>query len=227
MLATDLTDVVTEETGKLHLDGTATGNDGVGLDGSKHNHDGVVEGTGGLLDVLGSSTSDHNSHSLCLVALSEHVVAFTTELNLLKLATGAKNVVLASVDGGLDDGAGGLADTLEILLGHATGTEDVSVCEVLGGQVTNGELGEHNVGTAGNNLVELVVDDSPLGVNNFLEIVGVLKSDLCAVFFGLKLKLEVEDNDLGVLEALGLLLETGVRESLAEADTLHKERISD
>ena len=77
-------------------------------------------------------------------------------------------------------------------------------------------------------LIKFVVDNLPLGVNNSLEIIRVLKPDLSAIFLGLELKFEVQAENLGVIsEALRLLLETCVRESFLKADSLDEEGVSD
>ena len=78
------------------------------------------------------------------------------------------------------------------------------------------------------NLVKFIINDLPFSINNSLEVIRVLKSDLSAIFLGLKLKFEVKAEDLGVvIEALGLLFETSIRESFLKADTLDKEGVSD
>ena len=74
------------------------------------------------------------------------------------------------------------------------------------------------------NLVKLIVDNLPFSINDSLEVIGVLKSDLSAILLGFKLKLEVEAKNLGVVsEAFGLLFETSIRESFLKANTLDEE----
>ena len=219
--------VFTQVAGELHLDGATTSNDGVGLVSSTHNHDSVVEGSLGLLEVLGSTTSEHESGRLGGRALGEHVVALVTKLDLLELAAKTEHILGNTLNGRLEDGTSGLTDTLEIVLGNATSTEDISVGEVLGGEITDGEAGEHNFGARLADLVKLVIDNVPLGIDNSLEVLGVINTHLSVILLGLELKLDVEDGNLGGDEAFGLLLETGVRESLLEADTVDEERVSD
>lgn len=74
---------------------------------------------------------------------------------------------------------------------------------------------------------EFIVNDLPLSINNALEIVNIANSDFSIFFFGLEFKLNLQDDDFRVGEALGLLLKTGIRECLFECDTAHKERIID
>jgi len=159
------------------------------------------------------------------VAIGEHVESFTSELNFFELAAFSHNLLGNTVNGGLNLGTSGLGDVLEIPDRDTTSAENVSVCEVLSGQVTNGHLGENDLGSRLDDSVKLVVDNLPFGVNNLLEVIGVLEADLSGVLLGLKLKLQVQAEDVGVLEALGLLFETSVGEGLLEADTFNKEGV--
>ena len=197
------------------------------FDGSKYDHDGIVKRASRLLDILCCTSTKHNSHSFGGTALCEHVKALATELDLLELSADAEDAIVKTINGGLHNCSSRLADTLEIVLWHTTCAENVSICEVLSSKITDWELGEHNAGSRSNNFVKLLVDDRPLGVNDFLEIVGVLETNLSTVLLGFELKLEIEADNLGaVCEALWLLLEASVREGLSEADTLNQERIS-
>jgi hypothetical protein len=54
---------------------------------------------------------------------------------------------------------------------------------------------------------------------------GVLNPELGIVLLSLELELEVEQQDLGVGDLLGLLLEASVREALLESHTLDQERV--
>ena len=227
LLTTDGTDVLTEESRKFHLDGTTTSDDGVCLDGSKDDHNSIIERAGSLSNVLGSASSKDNSNRLGVGAFSEHVVSLRSELSLFEFTSVTENRRFETVSSSLENGTSGLADALEIILRDATSAENVSVSEVLSGQVTDRELGENNVGSGLDDLLELVVDDLPFGINNLLEIIRVGKSDLSGVLLGLKLKLEVKGDDLGLVERLGGLLETSVREGLSEANTHDKERVGD
>jgi hypothetical protein len=73
------------------------------------------------------------------------------------------------------------------------------------------------------NLVELVIDDLPLGVDDRLVLQRVGETDLGAVLLVLELELDVEQNDQRVDERLGLLLKTGVGKGLLEGDALDEE----
>lgn len=54
--------------------------------------------------------------------------------------------------------------------------------------------------------------------------VWVINFDFSIISFGLKLQLDVETQDFGACEFLGLLLETGIGEGLLESYTLNKDR---
>ena len=226
-LALDGADVLAQVAGKLHLDGATSGNNRVGADGTGDNHDGVVEGASGFLNVLGSATTEHDGDGLGVGALGEHVVAFGSDLNFLEFTAVTENGVGDSEGGGLHLGTGGLTNTVEVLKRDAASAEDIAVSEVLSSEITDGELRENDLGASFDNGVELIVDDLPFSVDDLLEVVGVLKTDLSGVLLSFQLEFEVKDENLGVVEFLGLLLETGVGESLAEADALDEERVSD
>ena len=61
---------------------------------------------------------------------------------------------------------------------HPASAEDVAVCKVLGGQVPDGEARQDDARPAGGALVQLVVDDVPLGVHNLLVLRRVAQPDL-------------------------------------------------
>ena len=112
----------------------------MGLDGPDDNHNSIVKGPSSFLDILGSTASDDQSHSLGACALSEEIESVVSKLFFLKLSTPSKNTIGDSVGGGLDSSTSGLADSLQVILGHSASAEDVSVSKVLGGKITNREL---------------------------------------------------------------------------------------
>lgn len=211
----------------LHLDGTATANHHAVLDGTLDNHDGVVQRTLNLGDKLLSATAQHQRAGLGLGALLEKVESLATNLALLKDAAGAEVLVQDIGAGGLNDSTGGLDDALHILRGNTASAEDVAVGKVLGGEIANGKFGEDNLGAGGGNRLELLVDDLPFGVDNSLVVGDLLNADFGIVLFGLELQLNVQADNLGLLESLGLLLETGVREGLFEGDTVDEARLGE
>ena len=131
---------------------------------------------------------------------------------------------IEAVNSGLHDSASSLAHALQIFFSNAASAENVSVSEILGGKIADWELGKNNSCARSVNLVKLIIDNLPFSINNSLEVIGVLKSDLSAILLGLKLKLEVEAKNLGVvIEAFGLLFETSIGESFLKANTLDEE----
>ena len=77
-------------------------------------------------------------------------------------------------------------------------------------------------------LVKLIVDNLPFSINDSLEVIRVLKSDLSTILLSLELKFEIQAENLRVvIETFRLLLEAGVGESFLEANTLDEEGISD
>ena len=222
----------TQESRKFHLDCTASSNDSVSFNSSQYDHYGIIEGTCSLLDILRGATSDDDGHGLGAGALSEHIVALISELNLFEFSADTENSLSTffteTVNSSLQDGASGLAHTLEIIFSNTAGAENVSVSEILSGKITDWKLGENNSSARCMNLVKFIINDLPFSINDSLEVIRVLKSDLSAIFLGLKLKFEVKAENLGVvIEALGLLFETSIRESFLKADTLDKEGVSD
>lgn len=95
---------------------------------------------------------------------------------------------------------------------------------ILRSQITDGELAENNLGSGLVDSLQLVVDDLPLGIDDGLVLRHMLDAHLGVVLLTLQLQLDVQADNLGVLEVLGLLLETGVREGLLEGDTVNEQR---
>lgn len=220
LLARDSSQVLSQVSGELHFDGTTAGNDGLGLDCSADNHDGVVEGSLRLFDVLVCASSEHYGAGFSACAVLEQVVSFIAELDLFEDAASAEDIRGQPIDSGLHDSASGLSQSLDIFLGDSASTEKPSVSEVLGGEISNGQLGEDDLSARGNDLVQLVIDQLPFSVHDLLVIIRVFKSDFGVLLLGLELKLQVQDADFRVLELLGLLLEASVGEGLLEGDTL-------
>jgi hypothetical protein len=127
---------------------------------------------------------------------------------LLKLTTLSHNGISQSKSSGLNLTTCGFCNALQILDGDTTSAEDVSVREVLSGKIADRQLRKYNLRARVDNNVELVVDDLPLGIDNFLEVVGVLKTDLSGVLLCLQFKLQIQNQDLRVLERFRLLLKT-------------------
>jgi len=148
-------------------------------------------------------------------------------LDFFELSASTESLLWHGVGGGLNDGFGCLGNALQVVLGYSTSAEDVSVSEVLGCKVADWELRKNDLGARGSDLIELVVDNFPLGIDNLLEVFGVLESDLSRVLLCLVLKFNIKEKNLRVLEALWLLLKSSVRESLSEADSVDEEGVGD
>merc|ERR1712147_441620 len=50
--------------GKLHLDGTTSSNNGVGFESTSDDHDGVIKGSLGFFKILGGTSSEDESCGL-------------------------------------------------------------------------------------------------------------------------------------------------------------------
>ena len=96
---------------------------------------------------------------------------------------------------------------------------------VLCRKITNRQLAENNLCASLVKSLHLVEDNLPLGIDDGLVFRHLLNTDFSVVLLTLELELDVQANDLGVLERLGLLLETGVGEGLLECDTVDEQGI--
>ena len=92
----------------------------------------------------------------------------------------------------------------------STSAENVSISEVLSGQITDWEGRKNDFGARSGELIELRVDDVPLSIDDLLEFLWAVDPDLSIILLSLKLELHVQDGDHWILELLWLLLETGV-----------------
>lgn len=146
---------------------------------------------------------------------------------LLEPAAGSEHVGSDVVDSGLQNCSGGLGHPVDVLIGDPSGAEDASIREPLGSQISNGQLRQHDLRTDIVDLLQLLVDDLPLRVYDALEVLDIADPDLRVLLLRLQLQLDLEDDDLGVREFLGLLLETRVGEGLLEGHAAHQEGIVD
>ena len=74
---------------------------------------------------------------------------------------------------------------------------------------------------------KLVVDDFPFSIDDFLEVLGALKSNFSIVSLCFMLELNIHDRNFRVFEALWLLFKSSVGECLTEAHTFDEEGVSD
>ena len=109
---------------------TLTGNNGIILDGSPDNHDGVVERPFGFLDELVGTAPQDQGAGLGLGASGQQVVSLTPDLSLFEKLTDTEDIVRQRGNGGLDRSAARLHGSLEILFGHTAGTEHIPEDEI-------------------------------------------------------------------------------------------------
>mmetsp|Transcript_77198 Transcript_77198/g.226426 ORF Transcript_77198/g.226426 Transcript_77198/m.226426 type:complete len:381 (+) Transcript_77198:378-1520(+) len=227
LLAGDGPRVLPQVAAQLHLDGAPATNDLGVPHGGLHDQQRVLQRALRLVDELLGPAPDEDGRGIRAGALREEVVALRPDLPLLELAAGAEDAGRDALDRGLDLAAGGPPGALQVVLVHPAGAEDVAVGEVLGGQVPDGQAAEHHLRPGLGDEVQLLVDDVPLSVDDGLVLVGVRDADLSVVLLRLELELEVEQQDLGVRELLGLLLEARVREGLLEGHALDQRGVGD
>jgi len=158
-------------------------------------------------------------------AIFEEIVSFCSDLSLLEPAAGSQHSGSDIVDGCLKERSCGFGNAVDIFVGDPACAEDASIGEPLCGQVSDGQLRQDDIGPDGMYLFQLVVDDPPFGVDDGLEIVDIGDPDLCVFLLALELELYLEDDDLGIGELLGLLLEASIGEGLFEGDTRHQEGV--
>jgi len=70
-------------------------------------------------------------------AFSEHVESLGSELDLLEFTAMSEDLLLDSINGGLDNTASCLGDTVEIVKLDTSSAENLSVSEVLGSEITD------------------------------------------------------------------------------------------
>mmetsp|Transcript_7146 Transcript_7146/g.15496 ORF Transcript_7146/g.15496 Transcript_7146/m.15496 type:complete len:348 (+) Transcript_7146:432-1475(+) len=143
-----------------------------------------------------------------------------------ELSAGSENVGDEVVDAGLYHGSGGLGDAVEISRLDPSGAEHLSIRKVLGGQISDGKLGENHLRPAVHALVELVIDDLPLGVHDGLILGRIGNAHLSVLLLSLELQLDVEQQDLRVFELLRHLFEPGVAKGFFEGHPVHEEGLS-
>lgn len=96
---------------------------------------------------------------------------------------------------------------------------------VLCSKVTNGKLAENNLRSCLVDSIKLVEDDLPLGIDNGLVFRDLFNTDLRIIPLALQLQLDVQTDNSGLLEVLGLLLKAGIGEGLLKSDAIDEERV--
>lgn len=87
--------------------------------------------------------------------------------------------------GGLNGGSDGLHHPLHVFLRDTARTEDVAVGEVLGCEISDGELGEDNLGSGLVQGFHLLEDDLPFGVDYCLVFGNLLNPDFRIILLAL------------------------------------------
>ena len=131
-----------------------------------------------LVDELLGATTKDNRRSLGIVAAGEQVVALVADLLLLEKGALAQVFGLDLGRRRLHRRTRGQAHALHVVGGDAASTEDVAVGEILRREVANRQSREDHLRAGRDALLELVVDDAPLGVDDGLILLRVLDASL-------------------------------------------------
>ena len=125
-------------------------------------------------------------------------------LPLLEQLASAEDVRREPIHCRLRARAGRARHPLKVVLGDAPRAEEASVGKVLRREVADGQLGQDDLRAALDAEAQLLVDDGPLRVDDGLVGGDVVDAHLGVGRLALELELEVQDEDLGALERLGL-----------------------
>lgn len=117
--------------------------------------------------LLGSTTQDKGT-SFGLSTSLEDIESVTTNLLLLKGPARSKMVCFDVIDRSLDNTTYSLYSSDQILISNSSGTEDISVGEILRSQITDWELGQYNLCPGRNNLFQLIINDLPFSIHDRL-----------------------------------------------------------
>jgi hypothetical protein len=115
-----------------------------------------------------SASSQDQSTGLGLSAALEKVETLASDLLLLKGFANTQVLLLDICAGRLNRSSDCLDNTVQVSGGDTSGAENVAVSKVLGGQISDGQLGQDNLGASGNNCLQLIVNNLPLCINNLL-----------------------------------------------------------
>lgn len=116
----------------FHLGGATTSDYAFVLHAALDDHYGVVKGALDLADELLGAATENEGACSCLGAAPQEVVPFGADLDLVEGAACAEVMRGDIAAGGLDGGAGGTADTVEVGGGNTASAEDVAVGKVSG-----------------------------------------------------------------------------------------------
>jgi hypothetical protein len=99
-----------------------------------------VDGSLGFLNELIGSSSDDDSAGFGIGASGEEIEAFGADLNFLELAADSEGILADVVAGVVEYGSSGFGDAFQVVIGDTAGAENISVSEVLGGQISDGQF---------------------------------------------------------------------------------------
>mmetsp|Transcript_19796 Transcript_19796/g.60067 ORF Transcript_19796/g.60067 Transcript_19796/m.60067 type:complete len:411 (+) Transcript_19796:551-1783(+) len=226
LLAVDLARLFPQICRKFHLDGTAAGNDGWILEQTARVHDGIVQRAFGLLnELLGTTAEDERARRGALATLKK-IEALAANLPLFKSAARSQNAwSIEIIARGLNLGLRCLRHLAKVAIFDTAGAEKASIRKILGGQVSDGKFGQHDVSTRGHNLGKLIVNDVPFSIDHLLICSHISHTHFGVVPLSLELQLYVKQHDLRVLEVLGHLLKPCIRKCLLESNSLDEHRI--
>mmetsp|Transcript_25013 Transcript_25013/g.43898 ORF Transcript_25013/g.43898 Transcript_25013/m.43898 type:complete len:234 (-) Transcript_25013:551-1252(-) len=210
---------------EFHLHSSGSANNLRTLDSSSYNHDGIVQAALSLINVLFSAASEEDGGAVGLTALFEDVVPFVTNLDFLKLPATAQSAGWHLMGSAKHCGASRFSYPVQIFLRHSACAEEGSVSEVLSGKVANGEFAQDDLSSSLDDALKLSVDDVPLCVDDALVVLRVADPDLSVLLLTSVFQLDVQQEDLRLVEALWLLLETSIAEGLLESNSINQEAV--
>ena len=214
--------------GEGHFDCSSPGHYPAGLHGSPHNHDGVVETALRLCDELLCPSSEDNRAGFGQRTVFEEIVSLCSDTFLLKLSTLSETFLRQSIHSCLNDSSCGLGYSYQIFVRHSSCAKQTSICEILCREISDGQFAQNDLGSGVDDLVQLIVDDLPLGIHYGLILVRLFESDLGIFLFGLQLQLQIQKTYVDISdELLLLLLEAGVGESFFEGYSIDHKTIHD
>ena len=200
---------VVEVDGEGDLNGTTSSDEGVRLEDTLGDAEGVVDGALNLFEeVLVGTTDDNGLGTGVGHAFEEHVFP-VSDSSLLDLGAGSE--VLGAVDlltihigeGDNDGGTSLLGNTAQVGLLDSADGNNTSLNEVLEGEIVDTAGAENDVGAGLDDLLASLLADVHLSLSDFVKVVGVLNENLHSHLETELVEVEVNAGNLGVLHNLG------------------------
>ena len=180
----------------------------LGLEGTLHDAEGVVEGAVHLVEHVVVGAADEHGARLRVFAILEDNHVVVGHALLANLGAGAQRlrveglVALHVRQGEEDLRAGSLGDAAEVILGHAAARDASSLDEILERHVVDTLAAEDDVRAAVDHHLDTPRGDVELLLPNALELLRVAHQHLHPhLHLGL-LEVEIHAGNLGVLHAL-------------------------